>query len=217
MSTASQTDYQRFSLQLAHYVNGTLDATERAWMDAYIAKNPSKQQELRFTQVLQATTQNTVSNVPEQERIARLLNDWNRHPPKSHPLSFLSWQRWKNWLGGQISIPTPAFIFAGAIVLIQAALIGTLLTRHSPVIEQAAPEIYRGGGQSAPRVLPTIKAKFKPNTTYSDVLILLQRAELSIQGGPSEIGEIWLNIPNEKTAEDICQKLKDSGLLAYCQ
>lgn len=214
------TDYQRFTSQLAYYVNGTLDASECAWMDAYIAHHPSACQELQFIKLLQKTTKNTKSRVPEHERLARLLQDWNRHrlqQPQSTPPSSL-WQRCKNWLGESIAIPTPLLVFLGIIIIAQAIFIGdwfTQRTSFSPVISN---EVYRGGEKySSKNANATVKVKFKSDALYSDALIWIQRAETTIHSGPSDDGEVWIFIPEKKSSGDVCQKLQESNLVIYCQ
>jgi hypothetical protein len=200
--TEIHTDRQRFSLGVAHYVNGTLDDAERAWIDAYLVDNLSAQQELQFVQYLSQVTKSTASRVPEAERLARLFSSL---PERHHRLTI--WQRLIGWLQQQVPIPAPAMALGAVLVLGQAAIIGALLTTAP------AQDTYRGGERPECMSIPSVRVVFKPEVQHVEVLMLLRKLEMSIQNGPSETGELWLTTSKNRSLEDAYAMLRVSALV----
>ena len=71
----AHSERQRFVELLPFYVNGTLDAKDHDWVDAYLATHPNAENELKFMQILRESTRNTTSKVPEAQRLERLLGE----------------------------------------------------------------------------------------------------------------------------------------------
>jgi len=66
-------DRQRFADLLPFYVNQTLTEPDQAWMEVYLSSHPGAQVLLDFEVALRDTCQNTVSKVPEDHRVAKLM------------------------------------------------------------------------------------------------------------------------------------------------
>lgn len=194
-------DRRRFSELLPLYVNDTLGAEDRAWMAAYIEVNPEAKKELRFVQVLRETTRNTISKVPEQQRLEILLNEWQK---ARTPTSML--QNALHWLQHMVRVPAPAIAVVTVLVIGQAAIIGSLL---SPGSEDAT---YRGERPDCVAA-PSIRVVFIPDAKHADILLLLRKVEATIQSGPSETGELWLMVPKGSSLTEAQAMLRSSKLV----
>ena len=120
----AKNDRQRFSELLPFYVNSTLSAHDDDWMTAYLAAHPDAAQEREFVSMLRETTCSTASKVPESERLARLMGDWKSSRPAASRL-----QKAMTWLQGRVRIPAPAMVLASVVMLGQAVVIGSFLSR----------------------------------------------------------------------------------------
>ena len=67
-----QTDELRFDENVPFYVNGTLAAQERSWMDSHLAQHPHKRADIEQAHQERLHSQGLRSNIPESVRLARL-------------------------------------------------------------------------------------------------------------------------------------------------
>lgn len=112
---------------------------------------------------------------------------------------------WLAWL--QETLVRPAWTFGAlALVLLQA---GLLLTLTIPAGDDGT--AYRGAGMvKRDPCAPAIRAVFRPETSYADVVITLRRVEGGLVDGPSETGEVWLTLPTDQKAQEAANILKQS-------
>jgi hypothetical protein len=66
--------------------------------------------------------------------------------------------------------------------------------------------VYRGNADCATGA--SIRILFKPDTKQSDTVLLLRQVGVTLQGGPSETGEIWVTLPKETSAQEAIVVLK---------
>ena len=66
-------DRRQFADLLPFYVNKSLAEADQLWMEAYLNSHPEAQVQLSFEVLLRDTCQSTVSVVPEDQRVARLM------------------------------------------------------------------------------------------------------------------------------------------------
>ncbi|MES1264295.1 MAG: hypothetical protein ABUU24_01435, partial [Variovorax sp.] len=64
---------ERFEELLPWYVNGSLGAEDRAWVDAYLEQNPDARDELAWFRSLQQRVQENAPAVPETIGLARAM------------------------------------------------------------------------------------------------------------------------------------------------
>jgi len=62
-------DRERFSLDLPFWLNGTLDADNSRWMEAYLRAHPECDGEHQFARNLLQLTRSLGSPIPEEERL----------------------------------------------------------------------------------------------------------------------------------------------------
>lgn len=156
----------------------------------------------RFDQLLRKAVQSTRSSVPESQRLERLLREFRALHPKP---AFR--QRLAAWLGASLHVPVPAMALVALLVIAQGIAVVKLMPQ-----EQAATDIYRGAGVPCADG-PRIRAVFKPDANYTEVLILLRKVEATVVAGPSETGQLWLRIPKGYSIDEAASLLKASALV----
>ena len=200
---------RRFSEQLPYYINGTLGGVDREWMQQYMDTHLDAQREFRFESLLCETTRSVDSQVPEAERVNRLLGEWHRVRPQR------SW--WNRWLGLQwiaddhvagarIAIPVPALAVLGALVVGQAVFFG------SKALVEPQTNAYRS--IAIPCVgANQIRVVFKPDSKNVDTVLLLRTLDAHLIAGPSETGEIWIALPSNVAQAQALTTLQSSPLI----
>lgn len=199
---------KRFSELLPFYVNGTLDASDLAWMESYVSGDPDAQNEYRFEKLLRETTRTTVAQRTEAEREESLLAELRRARSKT------SW--WSRLLrvalptqdgsSGALAIPIPALVVVGVLVIGQAIYIG------STSMHGTETNAYRG--IRAPCADgPQLRLVFKADAKNVDVVVLLRAAEASITAGPSATGEIWVVLAAGASVDTVQAMLRSSPIV----
>lgn len=209
MSEAN-TERQRFDQLLPFYVNQTIAAPERAWLEAYLRNHPEAQHQLQFERLLHETTQQTASCVPEAQRLAKMLDALRQGRPKP------AW--YTRWLGidltkpdpakgSRVSLGAPAFAALVLVVLGQALWLGLM-----PSDPESGPAVYRSAGVPCPSVAQ-LRVTFKPDAKSADMMVLLRSVTATVAAGPSETGDLWLLLPQGASAEKVLAELSSSPLI----
>jgi len=209
MSEAN-TERQRFAQLLPFYVNQTLTAPERDWIEVYLRNHPEAQQQLQFERLLHETTQQTASSVPESQRLAKLLDALQQARPKP------AW--YTRWLGidlaqpGQakgyrVSLGAPAFAALVLVVLGQGLWLGIMPS--APENEQT---VYRGASLPC-QPAAQLRVTFKPDAKSADMMLLLRSVAATVAAGPSETGDLWLLLPKGASAEKVLAELRSNPLI----
>jgi len=68
------TDRQRFEVLMPFYVNGTLSAADKAFVQAYLAKHDQAQASLGWTSNIQQAIKDLTSEQPDEKRVSRFLD-----------------------------------------------------------------------------------------------------------------------------------------------
>jgi hypothetical protein len=181
---------ERFEELLPWYVNGTLGAEERAWVDRYLVEHPHAKAEVESWMSLATSVKATVPDVPDDIGLAKAMQRIGADRP--------SWtERIAAFLGMR-----PAVAFAGlAIVAVQAGFIASLLhdredeaalrtLKARPVVEQ-----------------PMLKLNFAPDAREADIRHLLVSVQGQLAGGPGQLGDYYVVVPAGKEAA-LAEQLK---------
>jgi hypothetical protein len=192
------------------YINGTLDGTERAWVENRLSDSAwaSSMVELE-TMLIQAT----LTAAPEasgdlglaglMERVqleARLALPHDRRAASVARTSW--WQRVQSW---RASLTTPSFALAAwAVVLVQTAWLGSLTLGAADT-----DELTRAGHVQVQRRL---RVNFVPGTTEEQMRLGLIAAGARIVAGPSQFGEYWL-ASDMNSLDEVRARLTDKGQL----
>lgn len=178
---------QRFSELLPWYVNGTLGAADRAWVEQCLADDPQARAELDWYRSLQAQMQHDAPAVPETLGLARTLHLIRGDRPT------LS-ERIEAWFASLGMRPTLAL--AGlALIAVQGGVIHHML---QPGLDDKV-EIR---GPSGPRgdAGPVLRLSFTPQSTEADIRLLLVSVQGDLAAGPGPAGDYYVRVPEGQAA-----------------
>jgi hypothetical protein len=199
-------DEDRFYELLPFYLNQTLDASDKGWMESHFSTNKLARQQLQFEKVLRATVQETQPKSNEAERLSKLLKALaaDRKSRKSAQ-GLMGWWNAIAW-GPRLSIPVPALATCGVLILGQAIYIAAVNT-EKPVSGQ-----YRGSAAHCAGNAG-IKLHLKPDAKFPDLVLELRKVEATLGAGPSESGEIWITLPAGRSPQEALVLLRTSPVI----
>jgi anti-sigma-K factor RskA len=191
-------DHPSIEDELFSYAAGALDEPARSRVEALLDADPELRARLEWYEavcdgVVQARP--PLQGLPSADRIVARVRGSARGRSAG---GFLA------WLTGPALRPAAAF--AAVVVVIQAAVIGTLLGDRSE-----APAV-RSTGQQAKAVVFVIA--FDPDTPESEIRTLLLKAGATIIDGPRQLGDYRVSVPANR-AEFARQLFEESGIAEY--
>jgi len=195
-------DKRRFDELVPFYVNGALRPEERAWVEAYLAREPGARAELAWHEALGQALEDRYARVPADVGLAALdarLGSERRGAGRG------SRQSWLERLlpGGALY---PAFAGAAALVLVQAIAIGVLVTRSE------APEYADARSISETPRRTYLQVNFKPEAAERDIRLALIRAGGRIVHGPGQLGDYYVAVAGDRR-EAARRELEASGVV----
>jgi hypothetical protein len=208
---------ENFTEWLPWYVNGTLNAKDRAAMDAYLATSPLARDEVQYYERMTATMQRRAENIPADIGLAQTLQRikvspkaQTAPPAAQHVQSDTDEQNWfQRLLGG--GWMKPALGCAMAVIVAQGVL---LVQQRDEAI------VYRGKPSTTDVKTTGIKAEaaylrviFKPNATEGELRLLLASTNAWIAGGPGQSGEYYLRFTPDQV-QGAMDQLRTSGLVS---
>jgi hypothetical protein len=179
---------ERFEQLLPFYVNGTLGAEDRAWIEAHVAEHADARTELDACRSMQSRIVHSGPSVSPTIGLDRVMTRIRGEQPSlvDRIAAFLG-------LSGMRS----ATVFAGlAIIAVQAGVIFSLM--------QDRPEDDLAGLR-APRATavedgPMLKVNFAPDAKEADIRHLLMSVQGRLVGGPGQLGDYFVVVPAGKEA-----------------
>lgn len=182
----------RFQELLPWYVNGTLGAEDRAWVEDYLAQHPEQRSELEWFQSLQKRVRETAPAVPATLGLAKAMHLIQGDRPSLA-------ERIGAFFGNFGMRPSMAL--AGlALVAVQGGVILNLLdTAHDSedqIRALRAHQVDEG---------PMLKVSFAPDARESDIRMLLVQVQGELAGGPGQLGDYYLRVPAGREAEALEQ------------
>jgi len=187
----------RFDELLPFYVNDTLDETDRAWVDAYLREHPKSAAELQWYRTLQETIERDTPAVSAEigldKVMARIRAE--RVPARERKAPGLG-DRLREFFASITPQPVlkPALAAALAVVVVQGFVIADLVTRpdESTEIRAQRPTVVEPG--------PFLKVNFKADAREADIRLLLVEVDGSLAGGPGQLGDWYVRIPEAHLA-----------------
>lgn len=185
---------------LPWYVNGSLNAEDRAWVEQYLREHPKAAGQLRFYEGLRARLNEDTPEVSDEIGLDKALARIRAGAAVPTPLQWLR-ERLARW-----SL-TPGLAFALVLVAAQAVLIASLMGTPEDATEIRATPPH----DVAPA--PTyIKLNLAPDAREVDIRLLLIEVQASIAAGPTQLGDYYLRIaPAQRDAA--LARLRDSPLV----
>jgi hypothetical protein len=184
----------RFNELLPWYVNGTLGAQDRDWVERYLASHPESRSELAWHQSLRAKICDDQPAVPETIGLDKVMSLIHADRPT------LS-QRISAFLGTLGLRPGAAFA-AAAVIAVQGVVILNLL---SAAKDDATDVRAAKAVQTHDR--PMLKLNFAPDAKESEIRLLLMSVQGRLAGGPGQLGDYYVVVPSGKEAA-LAEKLK---------
>lgn len=179
-----QTDERRFDENVPFYVNGTLAAQERSWMDSHLAQHPHKRAEIDQAHRERLHSQSLRSDIPESVRLARLYRElgWNDIPVlgQNHSPQAARDVLTGPWITGVVGIVLGGLLVTG---------LGHLQPAGGPTSADLAR--FRGEQVDCIQALG-IRIALAPQAHWVHVVQLLRTLQLEVISGPNQDGEIWV-------------------------
>ena len=215
-TTPLERDPSRLREALPWYVNGTLDADDRAWVEqALAADDQAARQDLSFDHQLADAFERRLAEVPADvgwsELLQKVRADAVRQVAAAPARDAAAGGSWLQRLGQLFSAaPSPRLGMAMAVlVAVQAVAIGVLVgERHAGSPDTVE---YRAGAGMRP--VTAIRALFNEAITEKALRDGLAANGASIVDGPNPLGEYWL-VTGAADPEAVARSLRDAGVIA---
>ena len=182
----------RFEELLPWYVNGSLGAEDRAFVEAYLEQHPESRGELDWYRSLQRRVHENAPAVPSTIGLAKAMRLIQGDRP-----TFA--ERVSAFFGNMGM--RPAYALAGlAIMAVQGGVILQLLGET----HENADEIR---ALNAKRVDegPMLKISFSPDARETDIRLLVMQVHGELAGGPGQLGDYYLRVPAGSEAQALKQ------------
>lgn len=199
---------------LPFYVNGTLQESERAWVDDALREHPKARAQLDWYRSLQERLREDVPPVSGEIGMERALHRIRTEGPMPQPARRVAQRsllgRLGDWLGSLVPQPMlrPAFAGALGVIALQAVLIAGLITQRD---EDGASELRAIQGSVAEQG-PYLKLNFKADAREADIRLLLVEVQGSLAAGPGQLGDYYVRVP-EPRLQAVMDKVKASPIV----
>ena len=191
---------RRFDEMLPWYVNGTLDADGRSWLEQTLEKHPELGDETKWMESLQKRMREAAPEVSAElgfdRLMARIRHERETTPaPRAASSAVQSWMSVVREVFERLRI-TPAMATAAAVVLVQFGVIGALLNQQGELESEF--ERFRSvtGGEIVTG--PALEVVFKSDAMERDIREALVRVGGTLAGGPGQLGVYLVYVPAEE-------------------
>lgn len=184
-------------LLLPWYVTGRLDATDKARVEAFLAAHPDMKRQLALIREEQEQTAhaNEALGAPSRASLESMMASIGRD--SRMPLSMRTgWDRISEFFAAPTSEGLRwAAMAAGLLLLIQAAVIGSLLVARSSDTYQTAT------GKPVPAGVSTLLVGFADGATAPAIAALLSELDAQIVEGPKPGGMYRIRLAKAPATE----------------
>jgi hypothetical protein len=189
----------RFDELLPWYVNGSLNAEDRAWVDRYLAAHPQAQSELDWYRSLSQRMHDNAPAVPATIGLAKAMTLIRADRP--------TFAERVSAFFGNFGL-RPAAAFAGfAIFALQGAFILNLL--HTTKDDAAE---LRALKATSTDERPMLKLNFAPDAKEAEIRHLLMSVQGRLAGGPGQLGDYYVVVPAGKEAT-LAEQIKTNRIV----
>jgi hypothetical protein len=183
----------RFDELLPFYVNGTLDADDRTWIERYLREHPLAANELNWLRSVQTMTQAEVAPASADVGLERAMQRIRAERAQAAPVAATSLvEQARHWLSRLLPQPMlkPALAGALAVIALQTVVITAMVGER----EETSPI------RTTPPVNVTeqgvfVKVNFRPDATEADIRMLLLDVQANIASGPGQLGDYYVRVP----------------------
>ncbi len=178
---------ERFAELAPWYVNGSLSAADRTWVDNYLTQHPEARAELAWFQSLQTRIRESIPEVPATIGLNRVMQRVRADQPTLM-------QRLGGFVASLSMKPAMSMALA-AVVLVQGGIIVNMMKGA----QDDESEIRALNAQAVTEG-PLVKVNFAPDAKESDIRMLLVSVQGTLAGGPGQLGDYYVRVPAGKEA-----------------
>jgi hypothetical protein len=190
---------ERFSELLPWYVNNTLSAEDRAWVDRYLAEHPEARVEPDWYRSLQTKIHDSVPAIPATIGLAKTMKlIRGDRPTISERISAFF---------GDFGLRPAMALAVFALLAVQGGVIFNLM-RHAQEDEMEIRALKAIKVEEG----PLLKVNFAPDAKEADIRFLLVQVQGTIAGGPGQLGDYYVRVPAGKENE-MAQQLKGNKIV----
>jgi len=178
---------ERFAELAPWYVNGSLSAADRTWVDQYLTQHPEARAELAWFQSLQTRIREAIPEVPATIGLNRAMARIRAEQPTfgAKIAAFF----------GSLAMKPALSMALAAVVLVQGGVIVNMMKGA----QDDATEIRAQRAQAVEEG-PLVKVNFTPDAKESDIRMLLVSIQGTLAGGPGQLGDYYVRVPAGKEA-----------------
>jgi hypothetical protein len=190
---------ERFSELLPWYVNGTLKAEDRAWVESYLKEHPAARAELDWYRSLKTKIQDSVPQVPATIGLAKtMLLIRGDRPTLAERISAFF---------GDFALRPAMALGMFALLAVQGGVIFNMM-------QQAEEDEMQIRSLKAVAVDegPLLKVNFAPEAKEADIRFALVSVQGTLAGGPGQLGDYYIRVPAGKEQE-YADRLKDKSIV----
>lgn len=205
MNTYDADTKRRFDELIPWYVTGQLKDADRAWIEKMASEHSALRAELEWHRNLHREIHSKYAGVRTDVGLDSLLarvRDGER-PVRQEGFA----DKLRAFFASLTA--RPAYALGAVVVVVQAGIIGALLTKGAPEPE------FSETRSIAPRPThetPVLQVTFKAEATQRKMNLLLVRVGGNVVSGPSQIGEYIIEVPKSRI-ELAKKELEGSGLV----
>jgi hypothetical protein len=193
---------------LPWYVNGTLNADDRAWVEAELARNPAQAADALWLQSLQSRIRENepavAANVGLDRAMARIRTERARPARAARPTLGMRVSEWFAGFGLR-----PALGAAAAVIIVaQGAVLLSMYRANDDLTNQiraARPATV------APRV-EYLRITFKPDAREEEMRLAIAEVKGWLVDGPGSMGDYFIRVPGR--TQDAEAALKQNPTVA---
>jgi hypothetical protein len=180
---------ERFEELLPWYVNGTLGAEDRGWVERYAAEHPEAQAQIDWCRGLQAQIRASTPQIAPALGLDRVLQRIRGERPTMV-------KRVRSWLHALATAPVAAVarpigaVAALAVIVVQGGIIYQMRQDNS-----AQDELVRATKAMRVDEGPLLRVNFSPDAREAEIRMLLVAAQATLAGGPGQLGDYYLRVP----------------------
>lgn len=209
---------EQFQQWLVLYVNGRLGEAECAWMDNYVLEHPNAATELKLERSLKETLQVGLPNLAPNHGLEAFMNRVRAENKVCHSQihdkkSISVFNRFKEAVNGLILDPKWAMVVT--LLLVQTGVITVLLSNRKMAILSNQPE-WRSVGENPQVKGPVLQITFKSTATEEEMRLLLIKIRGSVLGGPGQLGNYFVRVPDGRI-EAAKQQVLGSSIIESVQ
>jgi hypothetical protein len=198
---------KRFQELAPWHVNGTLEPSEREWVDRYLRDHPEARAELRWWDSLSARIRENVPAVSAEVGMDKFMARVRAERRASRPVTSIGIVERINEFFARLHL-TPALAVAATLIVAQAGVIGGLLLQQRTEGDLSA---VRTIGPAQIVTGPVVQVSFKPDVPEREIRSLLVSVNGMLVGGPGQLGNYLVLVPADKV-KDAAEKIAASGL-----